>query len=725
MLLALVALAAWASWRGSRSLETGKRALLLTLRTLAVAALAALLLNPGRWVRPTDERESPWLVLLDRSASMSQPLGDGTRIGEATKLAAQAVAIAPPDVPVRVRPFASSVDAALEDIESAATADGDGTDLVGSLKSLAEEAAATGDRFAGVVVLSDGRQTVAPTDAQLESLTLRFRARRTALHAVAIGAGEPLRDLALRATRPTVTVFTGQTARVPFVVEASGLGELKPEVILENADGEELARTQVEVSDGSPAFASFEVDAPAEGARWSLRTAAVPGEVRAANNVSAVNIRVLHSRTRVFLAEGAPYWDSKFLAQLLRQQSHMEVHSVHRISEDRFFRIDTGESDATETDDAVFPDTLEALSAYDLIVFGKNVDSFLTPARLDALRVYIRDRGGAVLFARGKATTSTMPALEALEPVTWAATRSDRFRFVPTPDGEAAGLFGEALPPPDASVWSNLPELQDARTVSFVKPFTRILAEGSTEGGFAGKTPVLLVRRYGQGVCGLVNGDGLWKWDFYPEARELGNMYEDFWTQLIQWMASYSEFLPGQDFSLRLPASRGRVDDPVSVQVSYRGRDADPQPGLVIESPAGETTELRPATQPDPGGHPTWRATFHPDRPGQWRLRVTDPRDDAPPAPEAAYLVPAPPNEADDLSPDPAFLASLAESTGGALHTAAELPDFLAEAFQPEPPAERSGGAVWQSSWAIWPVAVAIAALFAAEWYLRRRQGLA
>lgn len=40
------------------------------------------------------------------------------------------------------------------------------------------------------------------------------------------------------------------------------------------------------------------------------------GEARPGNNSGKASIHVLSSRTRVFLAEGAPYWDSDFLATL-------------------------------------------------------------------------------------------------------------------------------------------------------------------------------------------------------------------------------------------------------------------------------------------------------------------------------------------------------------------------------------------------------------------------
>ncbi|GAA5481087.1 hypothetical protein Hsar01_00293 [Haloferula sargassicola] len=725
LLTLVVAAVAWLSWRGSASLRGSLRGLLTGLRTTAALGVSLLLLNPGEWVRPKSSQESPWLVMLDRSASMAQPLGSATRRDSAVEIAGAIAESLPDGTPVRYVGFDSAPGEPLDSPADLPPADGQGSDLIGSLERLTSEAAAGGIRHAGVIVLSDGRQTAEVRDSALEALSLRLRSRATPLFAVAVGAGDTLRDLVLRAPRPTITVFTGQTVKIPFELELSGLEPRRATVVLADEQGNELAQTAIDLTAGEPVFGHFEVAAPEAGARWSLRTEVMPGEVRHGNNRAAVNIRLLHSRTRVFLAEGAPYWDSKFLAQLLRQQSHMEVHSVHRLSENRYFRIDSGENDAAETDTAIFPDTLDELSAYDLVIFGKNVDAFLTPTRLDALRAYVRDRGGAVLFARGKPTTSAMPVLEALEPVTWAAGSIDEFHFHPSEDGRASGLFGEVLPPPEASVWSQLPPLKDARTVSFVKPFTRILAEGAEGAAFSGKTPALLVRRYGQGVCGLVNGDGLWKWDFYPEARELGNMYEDFWTQLIQWMASYSEFLPGQDFSLRLPASAGAIDQPVTATLSYRGGGTPPPPGVTITAPDGRTRRLQPGAVPDPGGHPTWRASFTPDAPGAWNLRVEDSREDAPPTPELTFRVPSPREENDDLSPDPAFLGRLADGTGGRLLEAGQVAGFLDDFLKPTPPTSRSQGAVWESSWAAWPVALLLALLLAAEWYLRRRQGLA
>lgn len=725
-----LAIAAFGAWRGSSGISRRMRWLLLTLRLLAVAAALALLLNPGKWIYPTEAHLSPWIILNDVSSSMAQTTADGsTRAAAATALIRQATAHAKTaDVPLRVHSFAAKLDAA--STAAPPSPNGTASNILPAVSQVLQDAAAAGESLAGIIVLSDGRQTLTSTPADLDALGLRARSRNISVHTVTLGADLPPPDLALIQPRASLTAFAGQPLRIPFALKSIGLGPLRPVVTLRDATGKELASLTLDVAPGKTVAATFEIKAPPASTHWSLDTPVITGEVRSSNNRSAINIRILESKTRVFLVEGAPYWDSKFLAQLLRQQPHMDVQSVHRLSDERYFRIDSGTNKNQETNQPVFPNTLDELSRYDLIVFGKNVDPFLTPERAEILRTYVRDRGGAVLFSRGKASTASLAALEPLEPVVWGTATTADFRFAPTRDGEAAGLFGQALPAPDASLWAALPTLRDGRQIAMVKPFTRVLAEGVPDRGAgaasssSGKFPVLLVRRYGQGVTGLVNGDGLWKWDFFPEARELGNCYEDFWTQLIQWMASYSEFLPGQDFSLRLPASRGDIGTTLAATLSYRGANPAPQPLILITDPAGTVTKINPAAIPDPSGRPLWRASFTPDQPGLWTFKLSDPRPDAPPTPEALFTVPSPPQETDDLSPDPAFLESLAQATAGQALQPAAFANLLKTRLINHPPATHEAGAVWSPSWTSALVAILIAALFAAEWFLRRRHGL-
>ncbi|MBK1881669.1 VWA domain-containing protein [Luteolibacter pohnpeiensis] len=659
---------------------------------------------------------------------MAQAASDGkSRAQVARNVLAQAVKQAnEADVPIRIHPFAEALEAPLEP-DQLPSSDKDGSQILMSLSQVLQNAASTGESLAGIMVLSDGRDTSGSGPDALADIALRANSQNTNIHTVAIGADQPAADLALQLNRSAITAFPGQHLRIPFALKSTGLEPLKAQVSLLDENGSPLQQLSLEVESGGTSVGTFDLTAPSVSCRWTLETPVVAGESRKSNNRAGANIRIVESKTRVFLAEGAPYWDSKFLAQLLRQQPQMEVHSVHRLSDERYFRIDTGSDETTESEHPVFPATLDELGRYDLIVFGKNVDPFLTPERAEALRQYVRDRGGAVLLSRGKPTTGDVPALDDLEPVIWGSARISEFQFEPSAEGENTGLFGQALPPPDASLWKSLPTLKDGRQVSLIKPFTRVLANGqsNTSASASGKFPALMVRRHGQGVVGLLNGDGLWRWDFFPEARELGNCYDDFWIQLIQWMATYSEFLPGQDFSLRLPASHGTAGSAVAATISYRGTTPLPDIQLKVIAPNGEESLVHPALLTDAYGRPMWRGSFTPTSPGDWHLSILDPRDHAPSVPETVFTVPHPPSEQDDLSADPDFLNHIATATGGTALTAETAEAFIRQNLLPKKLATRETGAVWKPSWNLATVAILIAALLSAEWFFRRRLGLA
>ncbi|MEI6676539.1 MAG: hypothetical protein WCO57_15320, partial [Verrucomicrobiota bacterium] len=89
------------------------------------------------------------------------------------------------------------------------------------------------------------------------------------------------------------------------------------------------------------------------------------------------------------------------------------------------------------------------------------------------------------------------------------------------------------------------------------------------------------------------------------------------------------------------------------------------------------------------------------------------------------FTVPAPPQETDDLSPDPVFLQALAQATAGQALQPADFPALLKTQVIKHPPATRDAGAIWNPSWNSALIALTIAALLATEWFLRRRHGLA
>ena len=69
-------------------------------------------------------------------------------------------------------------------------------------------------------------------------------------------------------------------------------------------------------------------------------------------------------------------------------------------------------------------------------------------------------------------------------------------------------------------------------------------------------------------------------------------------------------------------------------------------------------------------------------------------------------------------------MESIARTTGGECLRPDAFPEFIKSKLTRKPPATRETGAVWKSSWNHALIALAIAAFLAAEWFLRRRNGL-
>jgi len=734
LLIVVMVGASWLAWKSSQAAPGRLRKILLTLRILTLLALAVFLINPGHWQSVKEEVSRVWAVMIDSSKSMSVKDGETSRIEKAKQLKEQIAQMAKKaEVDVRYYTF----DDTIREVKSDAslTPDGEVSDLTSSADQLLSQLSGQGVPLAGVFVLSDGRQTHIPKHSNFE---LRAQALQIPFYTFPIGGSQKNKDLAIKSPRKTITGFPGQLIQVTAVIHARGFDRFNSQLSLVGEDGKIIDKAKVRIESGKPTVHTFSLKAPKQSTVLKLQIPVQSGELRVSNNSLDIHLRILDDKARVFIAEGAPYWDSKFLAQLLRKQKHMDVVSVHRLSETRWFRIDSGESKPHESNRDVFPDTMKELSAYDLIIFGKNSEHFLNPKRIALLRKFVKDQGGAILFSRSKPYTGNLPELAPLEPVTWKSGITGKFKLQPSPDGEAAGLFGQALPGPDSPVWNNLPELKDAHRIDIVKPFTRVLAYGqlgnsSTQGGF----PLLLVRRYGQGVTGLVNADGLWKWDFFPDARELGNMYDEFWLQTIHWMLAYSEFLPGQDYSLNTSMTIVQPHTPIALHMAYRGPSPALTPRVVVTSPSLETPiTLVPSEVPSDDGRPRWAASFTPDKPGNYQLKLVLPQEKTPHAqastpkhasmPETLVTVNPPPNEMDELSSDSDFLQDFASLTGGSVapDSADDLPKFLSKVLRSESSESLDAGVEWKSSWMHWFAPIAILILLATEWWLRRRNGL-
>ncbi len=689
---------------------------MLALRLFGVCVLAVPAFNPGSWIGGEDDMRGEWALLVDRSASMAVAdlPGGASRWSEALRLAAKAQSLSKRPGMMAVKAFSKKLEDAPEGLGGVKPA-GDGSDISGSAASMLNLSRSSGRRLAGALLISDGRQT---EPSLLSDLSIRARSMEAPCYAVSLGGELAERNLVLSAGRRQYMAFAGHKLKVSATLSNHGLGRISAPVYVLSPSGERLAELKADLEEGGSKTLKFEISPSGKGYfEYAFATPPREGESSSSDNKASFGVNVLDKKVRVLFIEGVPCWDSKFLVQLLRAQAHMDVTSIYRLSSTHFFKVDSDPSKAVESSSSVFPDSLDELGAYDIAVFGRGVEYFLTDERVALLKDFLKERGACVVFSRSKPYSSSFPALEPLEPMEWGETLSGPFSLSPSKAGQEAGLFGEALPGPGDPAWTKLPALENSTRCAGLKPFAQVLADGVPEGPQGSRPfPLAAVQRYGKGIVCAVNAEGFWCWDFSPQDAASSNMYKEFWLQLMEWGLAYSEFLPGMSFSVRLSESSALPDEAVRARVSSRGELPEGKALKLYVAKGGKTVqELLPGLSADGRA---WEAVFSLKEPGMYRIGVEGAE-----GAEAALSVRPPPSEKDNLSADSAFLKRLAESSGGRLVQESDIPSVVAE-FEKGDAKSEANKEIWRPSWTLWQLLLLAFIPFACEWTLRRRAGL-
>jgi hypothetical protein len=721
MLLLLSALGlclgGWLAWRSSVACSRVRQVVIVLARVLGLACLVVIALNPGQWKQKAEPASQRWALLVDRSHSMgTSDVAGKARWQAALALARDARAAAAQADAMEVYTFANGLEQSAPDALATRTPDGRSSDILGALQGLLDQSASRGVTLNGVLLVSDGRQVGGVGHADVAA---RACARNVPVYTVALGAAVQVPDLRLDAVRRHVVAFKGQPAPIALDLSNTGLGALRVNVRLRTADGTVLEERPVEVKDGERIRVRFDPKAPAKAGYVPLvaEVSGGPGDKRPDTDRVAIGLLVIDTRLKVFVAEGEPFWDSKFLVQLLRKMPVADVTSVYRLAPDRFFRVENDLAKASEAPVAQFPETDEALDAYDLVVLGKGAEYLLNAERVARLRRFVTEHGGCLLFARSKPYRRELPEIEPLEVVAWDAPLEGSFRLQPTVAGEEAGVFGDLLPGVGDLFWQRMPALKQMQGLRPSGAFAQVLAEG-VDGGR--RVPLLVSQRLGKGMIVNVNADGLWQWSFFPDVAEAADTYARFWTQIVQWSATGADFLPGQQFALQADAQS--VDPGVPVRLRARGREDRPAGPPGIEVRRDGKLQRTIVLGVVPGATRLWETLAVLNEPGTYELALkVAPEEGA--APSVTLVVRPPAGEDDNPSADPDFLTQLATQSGGKAIAPADLAATV-RALEPRPTAAARGETVWQPRWDRAWLLLAMVAFFGVEWFVRRRSGL-
>lgn len=456
-----------------------------------------------------------------------------------------------------------------------------------------------GQRMAGVVVLTDGRDTpaqpIAATLARLQDSGVK-------IFPVSIGSDRMPTNVAIQSVSAQESAFKGDIVNVRVQVRGSGMpaGSTATLQLKDRKTGAQLndptgkAVEQIVTLDRDAAVEAELQFQPNEVGQLDLVVEAVKqaGEIDDADNTREIQIAVLDAKINVLYVDGYPRWEYRYIKNEMIRDATVDI-SCLLTSADPSFRQE-GDRPITR-----FPESIEEMMDYDVVLFGDVDPRQFSDAQLQLVMDFVAKRGGGFgmvagprwspLAFRGTPIEAILPVnISKVEPEDGGAI-TQGFRPALTKDGLQSSIFRFFA---DKTV--NEKFLKDEIQLLFwylrgatVKPGVgEVQAEHPSDIGADGrKTPILVLGRFGAGRTLFSAIDDSWRWRYYTGE----SVFDIYWVQQLRYLAR-SKKLGQRRFTL---ASVRPVYE-LGEQVRVTLRIFDPQ--LLQQLPEQIRVDIRDST---------------------------------------------------------------------------------------------------------------------------------
>ena len=609
---------------------------------------------------------------------------------------------------------------------------GQNTQVARSLRTVLDDL--QGQRLAGIVIFSDGRDTPAtPLAATLAAL----KDTSAKIYPVAVGTENDPTNLAVQSVSAQESAFKGDIVNVRATVRGSGFSS-GHDVVVQLKDKKTGA--QVIGPDGNPSEAIVAItgDAPVE-AELQIKPEEVgtldliveakkePGEIDEDDNVRTVQIAVLDAKISVLYVDGYPRWEYRYLKNEMIRDVTVDISCLLTSADPTF--VQEGDKPITR-----FPESIEELMEYDVVLLGDVDPRQFSDAQLQLVQEFVAKKGGGFGMVAGPQfsplayrNTPIEPILpvgiQRVQPETSGTSITQGFRPVLTKEGANSSIFrfyadraanekyvAEQIP---AIFWY-------CKGVTAKPGVAEVYATHPSDVGPDGrKAPVLVLGRFGAGRTLFSAIDDSWRWRFYTGE----SIFDTYWVQQLRYLARSKKL--GQR---RLTLTALRPSFELGEQVRVQMRVLDPQllqqlPEQVrvdIHDASGQLIRQETLTRQE-GSTDVYALSFTADRVGKFTLKLP-PIAGGVEAMELPIDVNVPRLELVTPQVDRTAMARLAQETMGRQvelsKVASDLPRLIPSA-EKKIPIETSQP-LWDAPLAM----VLFVLLITGEWLLRKVYGM-
>ena len=632
-----------------------------------------------------------------------------------------------------------------------------------------------GNHTAAVVLITDGKPTDLPDQPAASKL-------RVPVFPVLVGKDEPSPDL--RIVEHSITQTSFEDTPVTITARIAGTGFVGKEVaaVVLDESGKVIVTEKLKLAkDGEAQTLRLKVSATKPGISFfrlvTLDAAllkqigkdewkALSKEATLANNERHIAVDRGAGPYRVLYVSGRPNWEYKFMRRALAGDTEVQIPSLIRIAkrEPKFeWRGRTGETSnplfrgfgdqgvAQRYDQPVltrlgtkdvkelsagFPKSAEELlGEYRAIILDDIEAAFFTQEQMNLMERFVSERGGALLMLGGQESYQ-QGGYDHTPVGRMLPVYLDRISQAPAIENGRFDLTREGWLEPwtrvrsgredDEKRLAEMPGFFAVNQTFSIKPGASVLASIKA-GDEATSYPAIAAQRFGEGrVASVMIGD-LWRWGMRDE--EAHKDLDKAWRQLMRWLVVD---VPDKiQFSAVPDAERMKLEVRVRDE-AFRALD-DAVVKIEVTGPGGKKSEL--FAEPSLKEAGLFEAEFYPRETGPYRALASVIKERGLPASAGETKPTSLPEtkatgwihdplvrEFASLKPGREWAERVAKESGGRVLSLADLPRLPEILKDIRAPVEETiTTPFWHAPW----VFAVVLGLLGAEWFLRRKGGMA
>jgi len=600
------------------------------------------------------------------------------------------------------------------------------SDLAGALDETIKRS--SGMPLSAVVLATDGASNV-PRD--MAAVLRELRARDIPVFTVGVGNTARPMDAELTRVNMPRRVLVGSRLNIETIVGLSGYGATK--VLLNvREDGRAIKTEEANLRGNDTQAVNLEITPTTPGIhRYTVEVTPLDGELTVENNKQDSLVEVIEGPLRILHVEGEPRWElGKIRESIQPNEKNVTVVSLQRTGENKFYRQGVG----TQTELATgFPKTEEELFSYQGLILGSVEAGFFTADELRSIEAFVARRGGGLLALGGRLAFDggkyKGTAIDDLLPVSLtgeAVDDANSFTAVYKPVLTAAGQTHPITRlnedrAANQKAWNEMPPISVSEVLTNIKPGASVLLEARrVQGSGTLVAPLLVQQRYGRGQTLALTAADTWRWRMKMDSKN--NAHETFWRQMLRYLVSGTP----QQIEIGTEKEVYALDDTISIVADIRDKKfnavGDAHAIARVTKPSGLVVDV-PLKFTTLNSVNTYAGEFKADELGQHRIELIGNSATLGQLSATSNMLVSDLNrEYYSAAQNSDLLKRIAAETGGKYYTTAEAQSLLDDLiYRQSPYSERVTKDLWDM-----PINfMLIVGLLSAEWFLRKREGLA